>query len=293
MNTTTAEPTTESEVLEGKVLEEHVDQLPAEPNQKATADPMAPTQESATPSQLLFMAVDRGADLAMIEKLMDLQDRHDAKQAMLAYKGAMARAQGKIDVIAKNQKNDHTKSEYADLGAILEQAVPAYSSEGISIEYDTEPSPAVQGWIRHVAYISHEDGHEQTRHVDLPPDSSGAKGGVNKTDIQAAVSSIAYARRTLMKMIFNIGEKDDDGNAPKHTSRGNQESTEPTRISENTLKMVRDGLEATGKTEADCIRMVNKNDRTNVGALENLTEDQGLRLSNWLNRAADAKASKQ
>jgi hypothetical protein len=47
--------------------------------------------------------------------------------------GALAKAQGEIVNAAKNAKNPHFKSDYADLASILDTVKPALSKNGIAV----------------------------------------------------------------------------------------------------------------------------------------------------------------
>jgi len=87
---------------------------------------------------------------------------------------------------------------------------------------------------RTVAIVTHAAGHNKRHHIDLPPDDSGAKGNVNKTGVQAAGSTNAYARRYLSLMIFNVSTEDDnDGNTagkgkkPENGGNGAGEQRKP------------------------------------------------------------------
>jgi hypothetical protein len=65
-----------------------------------------------------------------------------------------------------------------------------------------------------IANVMHEEGHTELVDADIPLDSTGIKGTVNKTATHATGSSFQYARNYMMRMIFNIptGDDDDDGN---------------------------------------------------------------------------------
>ena len=54
-----------------------------------------------TPMQMLTQAVERGASVELMEKLMALHERWEANQARKAFDGAMAAAKAEIPVIAK------------------------------------------------------------------------------------------------------------------------------------------------------------------------------------------------
>ncbi len=68
-------------------------------------------QASAPPHPLLILqdAVSKGnLDPASLEKLMDLQERFDAKRAKDAYVAAMSACQAEMPVVVKNATNTHT-----------------------------------------------------------------------------------------------------------------------------------------------------------------------------------------
>ena len=50
---------------------------------------------------------------------------------------ALAKAQGEITNAAKNSKNPHFKSDYADLASILDTVKPALSKNGIAVVQGT------------------------------------------------------------------------------------------------------------------------------------------------------------
>ena len=175
----------------------------------------------------LLIAIERVAsnpdmDIEKIERLFAMHQQLMAKEAESAFNDAMARAQSRIVPIVANQKNEHTRSVYADLAAISRVIVPFYTAEGLSISFDSDRpvlgadgkpiSPPPQGWFRTIAIVSHSGGHSRQHHIDLPSDEVGVKGNANKTPIQGVVSMTTYGRRVLTCMVFNVPITDEDGN---------------------------------------------------------------------------------
>ncbi len=66
-----------------------------------------------TPMDMLARAVQSGADLDMIEKLMNLQERWEAGNARKAFEESLAKAKGEIPVIIRNASG-HNSKKYAD-----------------------------------------------------------------------------------------------------------------------------------------------------------------------------------
>lgn len=170
---------------------------------------------------LATAAVDPRMDVDKVERLWAMHKEMMDRESEAAFNDAMARAQAHIVPIAKDRRNDHTKSYYATLAAIAEAIVPIYTAEGLSVSFDQfNPSRDVglpeleKSWVRVIAIVAHRGGHSRKYHLDGPLDDKGTQGTTNKTGIQAVGSTVSYLRRYLKCMIFNVATMDDnDGNA--------------------------------------------------------------------------------
>lgn len=182
-------------------------------------------QIAITPDQMLMRAIEKGLDIAQLEKLMDLQDRWEKKNAEKAYNDAMARIQEKIGPVKAKLRNKQTGSNYAGIVGIDSGIRSHYTGEGIAISFDSGKADLPEH-VRILAYVTHREGHKETRYIDIPSDGKGAKGGDVMTKTHAVMSATTYGKRALLKMIFNIadGEFDDDGN--KAGGKGEKELPE-------------------------------------------------------------------
>lgn len=170
------------------------------------ASEAAPTPALAsTPMELLSRALERGADLSMVEKLMDLSDRHEKGLARKAFDAAVADAKADIPVIIKNRKGHNSK--YADLGAFASAVNPVLAKYGLSYRYRSEQEGAV---IRVTCVLSHRDGHAEETTLSGGADSTGSKN-----PIQALASTLTYLQRYTLKLALGLAdsEGDDDGQA--------------------------------------------------------------------------------
>lgn len=197
-----------------------------------------PAVEPQSDSVALMHVIERAAldpqmDVAKLEKLLELKERWDAKQAKLAFDAAMARAQAQIQPVVADAENTQTGSKYAKLKSIVASLSPIYTAEGFSVSFgqgacDSEKLREA-GWFRTLGYLTHQSGHRETFYVDLPLDVVGSQGKVNKTQIHGAKSSISYARVILMGMMFNFTtslDVDDDGNAAGARREPDAEATD-------------------------------------------------------------------
>src|SRR5690606_34003987 len=96
---------------------------------------------AVTPMQMLQIAVERGADIAQLEKLMDLHERWQAKQARQAFEEAISAAKAEIKPIAKKREVDFTTAKgrtsymYEDMALIASEVDPILSKYGLSYRY--------------------------------------------------------------------------------------------------------------------------------------------------------------
>src|SRR5690606_22029271 len=134
------------------------------------------------------------------------------RQAKKAYFAAMSKCQAQLPVVVKNKSNSHARSNYADLAAIEEQAMPVIHEHGFAVSFQPDGYND-KGELRIRWEISHEGGHSRDGIGEIPVDGAGSQGKVNKTGTQAFGSTATYGRRYLLCMLFNISTGDDrDGN---------------------------------------------------------------------------------
>lgn len=163
-------------------------------------------------------ASDPSVDIDKLERLMQMQERMQAKQAEQLFNEAMSRAQSRMGRISADAENKQTRSNYATYGKLDSKLRPIYTEEGFALSFGTGDNPPAE-CLRVLCYVSHRDGHTRTYHCDMPADGKGAKGGDVMTKTHAAGSAMTYGQRYLLKLIFNvaIGEEDDDGNGAQVT----------------------------------------------------------------------------
>jgi hypothetical protein len=95
-----------------------------------------PALVTMTPMDMLARAVQSGADLDMIEKLMNLQERWEAGNARKAFEESLAKAKGEIPVIIRNASG-HNSKKYADFAAIAKVIDPILARHGLSYRFRT------------------------------------------------------------------------------------------------------------------------------------------------------------
>lgn len=162
-----------------------------------------------TPAQMLMKAVENGADMAQVEKLMDLQERWEAKEAKKAFSDALARFQSELSPIIKKRKTHN--GTYADIDDIAQAIRPVLEKCGLSYRFEQQQRDGV---ISVSCIVSHKDGFSVTTSMEAPADNSGGKNA-----IQGMASTVTYLRRYTLTGALGIttGNDDNDGGKPAIT----------------------------------------------------------------------------
>ncbi|MDE4918590.1 ERF superfamily protein [Cupriavidus metallidurans] len=183
---------------------------------------------ATTPADLLRIAVESGADLDRLEKLMELQERWESKIAKKAYDAAFAAFKAEAVTIIKNKTvtdGPLRGKGYAELHEVVNAVTPALSRHGLSSSWRLTKDD--KDWLEVTCYLRHVDGHEESVSMGGPPDTGGAKNA-----IQARASTKSYLERYTLKAITGLSEQadDDDGNggAPQQRQQQGQRQQQET-----------------------------------------------------------------
>lgn len=198
-----------------------------------------------TPMEMLGRALDRDADLSVIEKLMDLQERHERNVGRKAFDAAIADAKAEIKPVTKN-RTGHNNKKYADMAAFAKEVDPVLAKHGLNYRFRTSQD----GAISVTCILSHRDGHSEETTLQGAADTTG-----NKNSIQAIGSTLTYLQRYSLTAALGLAAtEDDDGQ-----SAGGDE-----KISDEQLAALRKRIDA---TEADTERLCNALNVPNVTEL--------------------------
>lgn len=175
---------------------------------------------AVTPMSMIERAVEKGADVAMIEKLMELAERNDRNIGRRAFDQAIAKAKAEIPPIMKNRLvsygEGNKKTEYAheDLAEIAKTVDPILSRYGLSYRFRTQQG---QGGITVTCIVSHEAGFSEETML-----SSGADNSGGKNSIQAVGSTVTYLQRYTLKAALGLAAAQDDDGKQAEVRPGNE-----------------------------------------------------------------------
>lgn len=165
------------------------------------------TQPAITPMGMLQIAVQQGADLDKLEKLMQLQERWESNEARKAFVSAMSSFKANPPEIFKNKhvKFGNTEYDHATLDNVSIAIGESLSKHGLSHRWETSQT---EGKIKVTCVITHNLGHSEEVALESTADTSGAKNS-----IQAIGSTVTYLQRyTLLAATgMAVQDQDDDG----------------------------------------------------------------------------------
>lgn len=188
-----------------------------------------PSQAAAqhpTPALLLQMAVQQGADLDKLERLMALQERWEATEARKAFDAAFAAFKAQAVRIVKNRLVNNgplSGKRYAELFSVVNAVTPALSANGLSSSWKITRDE--KDWIEVTCTIKHTAGHSESVSMGGPPDVGGAKN-----PIQARASTVSYLERYTLKAITGLSEQDDDDDGGHGSAGAAEEAQEHPKL---------------------------------------------------------------
>ncbi|UKH48578.1 hypothetical protein [Vibrio phage vB_ValP_FGH] len=192
--------------------------------QDQTIHPVAVQQERHM--KLMELALQNKADIASIEKLVQLQNDFEAKEARKAFFAALSRFQSQLPVIEKKglasfehrNGGGQTSYSYAKLEDIAKAVKPLLVENGLSYRYEQRHD---QQMITVVCIVTHEDGHEERTEMSGFADQSG-----KKNPIQQIASTVSYLRRYTMTGALGITVSDEDNDAADYQAAPMQQQPE-------------------------------------------------------------------
>lgn len=159
-------------------------------------------------TQIERIACDPNVDINKLEKLWEMQQQAQDREAVKAYNRDMASLQSEMPVIPKNGEikvNNVVRSKYARFEDIIKAIQPLLDKHGFSVAFKTEFTDSL---MQIEGSVSHREGHKESTKMTLPFDDSGAK---NK--VQQIGSSVSYGKRYVLCMLLNIAASGEDDDA--------------------------------------------------------------------------------
>lgn len=166
----------------------------------------ARTPNEMTPAGLLALAVEKGADVDRLERLMALQERWEANEARKAFNSAFADFKSEaVKIIKRTEvKDGPLKGKFhANLFDVVDATTPSLSKHGLTISWKlSKDDPA---WMEVTCALRHVGGHSESVSMGAAPDT-----GPGRNAIQARGSAKSYLERYTATAILGLAAQDAD-----------------------------------------------------------------------------------
>lgn len=202
--------------------------------------------------KLMEIAINKGAEIETLERLMSLHDDFEKKEARKAFFAALSEFQSCIPVI-KKEGRAYNNAEYARLEDIAQSIRKELVKCGLSYRFEQAQH---ENMMQVSCIVSHQDGHSEKTSMSAAADKTG-----NKNAIQAIASTSSYLRRYTLTGALGIvvGGEDDDAEA-FHDVTQSQSSTNyyPDESFEQNFPAWAHDIQAGSKTPDQVIQFLSK-----------------------------------
>lgn len=223
-------------------------------------------QLATTPMQMIAAMVDKGVDTDQLEKLLDLQERHESNEAKKAFFAARAAFAANPPDVIRDKENSQYGSRYSSLQNMVNTVTAALSEYGLSANWTVDQ----QDQIAVTCVLTHELGHSESVTIAGPPDDSG-----KKNTLQQIKSTLTYLKLATFEAITGIasvdGNVDDDGNAA-----GDMPSPDDEPATDEQLAKIEEWREA-GKISEITEEWIKKASPLTVGQANHLLKELQIR----------------
>lgn len=171
--------------------------------------PSATIALRSDPYTLLAAALDKGVGPDVLEKFMDLQERHERNQASAAYAAAITKFQSIVHSVFKRRTADvggKYSYKFASFDDIMLQIGPALAECELAVTFNTTCPKDQIGFLEVLCSIRHGI-HVETSSYTLPIPA------MTVNDTQRFGAAVSYGKRYAIIAALNlvVTDQDDDG----------------------------------------------------------------------------------
>jgi len=175
-------------------------------------------QQETSILALLQLAVDKGIDVAALEKLTGLYERMADRRAAEEFGRELAAFQRECPPIKKTatakittKSGTQFQYHYAELGTIAETIRPYLHVRGFSYYWDTS---LAAGMMSVSCVLRHSNGHSERAKFECPVDDRNAA----LSGPQQHAVSLTFAKRQSLLQVLGLTTSEDDVEGPNPTA---------------------------------------------------------------------------
>jgi ERF superfamily len=172
----------------------------------------------ANPMSMIATALEKGASVETLEKLMNLQERWETNQSRKAFIAEMALARPKFLPILKKNNGYNSRYKYESLSDVMDAVDGPLGDHGFSYDWITEDIEG--GRIRVTCVVTHEDGFSRKNSLSGHPDDT-ADSKANMNAHQRMGGAVTYLQRYTLKAALGVAASlDTDGSSRDKMNEG-------------------------------------------------------------------------
>lgn len=191
---------------------------------------------SGSPADLMLRAMSQGANLEQVEKMMDLQERWERREAEKAFREDFAAFRGENVIIPKTKHVDRGRGgsfNQAEYDQVCGRLSPALSRHGFGFRHDqrfgvrrvmAEGVENDVGWVWVTCHLEHRKGHTERLELEGPPGDLSVN-----TPTQNMQTTASYLKRQSLLAITGTatGGEDDEATMRGIDATGATEAEDP------------------------------------------------------------------
>ena len=189
---------------------------------------VVPITPTTTLIDLLRAAVDKGADVATLERLAKLYEAAELGQKKAEFNNALAAAKAELRPVIKDQEiglNSGKSIKYESMAAIAAVIDPVLGQHGLFAIFPdatVPPDKREANRIYVTCRLSHRNGYSIEKTLDGPPDV-----GQNRNAVQAMGSTMTYLQRYALRAILGLAVTNEKEPKERFTDRPEQIAAPP------------------------------------------------------------------
>ena len=186
-----------------------------------------------SPAGVMLAALAQGATLEQVEKMMDLQERWEKREAEKAFADAFAAFRGENIIIPKGKFVDRGKAgsfHQAEFDDACRRLSPALSRHGFGFRHDQrfgvvrrmhDGAESDVGWVWVTCFLEHKAGHTKSLELEGPPGDLSAN-----TPVQNMQATATYLKRQSLLAITGTATGGEDDESKLRKSAANEAKSE-------------------------------------------------------------------
>ena len=183
-----------------------------------------------SPTEMMMTAMERGASLEQIEKMMDLRERWKRGEAVDAFRKDFAAFRGENVIIPKTKHVDRGRGgsfDQAEYDEVCRRLSPALSRHGFGFRHDqkfglkrimTDGVENDNGWVWVTCHLEHREGHAERLELEGPPGDLSVN-----TPTQNMQTTASYLKRQSLLAITGTATGGEDDEAKMRRERNSTE----------------------------------------------------------------------